>query len=31
LAKKFGKNKRIPFIPFMSVGLVLSSLPFTIN
>lgn len=31
LAKKFDKNKRIPFIPFMSVGLVLSSLPFTIN
>ena len=31
LAKKFDKNKRIPFIPFMSVGLVLSSLPFPIN
>lgn len=31
LAKKFDKNRRIPFIPFMSVGLVLSSLPFTIN
>jgi len=31
LAKKFDKAKRIPFIPFMALGLLLSYLPFTIN
>lgn len=31
LAKKFDKSKRIPFIPFMSLGLLLSYLPFPIN
>lgn len=31
LAKKFDKTKRIPFVPFMALGLLLSYLPFTIN
>ena len=31
LTKKFDRTKKIPFIPFMSLGLILSSLPFTIN
>ena len=31
LSKRFYKTKKIPFIPFMSMGLILSSLTFTIN